>query len=85
MQAKDDVDRLQQLTMDRSNLAFGSVMVRPCSRCFSSHGEALDSAPRQHASPSQDVRQASISSIPAAQLTASLASRSRRTHAGPMA
>ena len=30
MQAKEEVDRLQQLTLDRSNLAFGSVMVRPC-------------------------------------------------------
>jgi hypothetical protein len=28
-QAKEEVDRLQQLTLDRSNLAFGSVMVLP--------------------------------------------------------
>ncbi len=27
-QAKEDVDRLQQLTTDRSNLAFGSAIVR---------------------------------------------------------
>lgn len=34
-QAKEEVDRLQQLTMDRSNLAFGSVMV-PCH--YHAHG-----------------------------------------------
>lgn len=28
VQAKEEVDRLQQLTMDRSNLAFGSALVQ---------------------------------------------------------
>ena len=31
MQAKEEVDRLSQLTKDRSTLAFGSVMVRTIS------------------------------------------------------
>ena len=31
MQAKEEVDRLSQLTKDRSTLAFGSAMVRTIS------------------------------------------------------